>query len=114
MEPATRIVALVVAAGSGVRAGGGVPKQYRRLGGKAVLAHAVDHLRRAGAEDIRVVIGPGQEPLYAEAVGGRALPAPVAGGAERRESVRSGLEAIARDGGADLVLIHDAARPFLP
>ncbi|MBV9931383.1 MAG: bifunctional 2-C-methyl-D-erythritol 4-phosphate cytidylyltransferase/2-C-methyl-D-erythritol 2,4-cyclodiphosphate synthase [Alphaproteobacteria bacterium] len=109
-----RIVALLVAAGSGTRAGGGVPKQYRRLGGKAVLAHALDHLRRAGAEDIRVVIGPGQEALYAAAIGERALPAPVVGGAERRESVLRGLEAIAAAGGADLVLIHDAARPFLP
>jgi len=109
-----RTVVLLVAAGSGTRAGDGVPKQYRKLGGKAVLAHAVDHLRRAGAEEIRVVIGPGQEALYAEAIGGRALPSPILGGAERRESVRNGLEAIAAEGGADLVLIHDAARPFLP
>jgi 2-C-methyl-D-erythritol 4-phosphate cytidylyltransferase/2-C-methyl-D-erythritol 2,4-cyclodiphosphate synthase len=114
MGPARRIVALLVAAGSGTRAGGGVPKQYRRLGGKAVLAHAVDHLRRAGAEDIRVVIGPGQESLYQAAAGALPLPSPLRGGAERRESVRNGIEAIAADGGADVVLIHDAARPFLP
>ena len=109
-----RIVALVVAAGNGSRAGGGVPKQYRRLGGKAVLAHAVERLRRAGAGDIRVVIGPGQRDRYDAATAGLALPSPVIGGAERRDSVRAGLEAIAADGGADLVLIHDAARPFLP
>jgi len=109
-----RIVALVVAAGSGSRAGGGMPKQYRRLGGKSVLAHAVERLRRAGAEDIRVVIGPGQQELFGEATAGLALPAPIVGGAERRISVRNGLEAIAAEGGADLVLIHDAARPFLP
>ncbi|HEY0311233.1 MAG TPA: bifunctional 2-C-methyl-D-erythritol 4-phosphate cytidylyltransferase/2-C-methyl-D-erythritol 2,4-cyclodiphosphate synthase [Allosphingosinicella sp.] len=114
MAEGKKIVALVVAAGSGTRAGGGgVPKQYRRLGGKAVLAHAVDHLRRAGASDIRVVIGPGQEALYAEAVGDRPLPPPVLGGSERRISVLNGLEAIAEDGGADIVLIHDAARPFV-
>src|SRR3954470_2454710 len=113
MSKAGKIVALVVAAGSGTRAGGEVPKQYRRLGGKAVLAHAVDHLRRAGANDIRVVIGSGQEALYEEAIVGRALPDPIVGGAERRQSVLNGLEAIAANGGADIVLVHDAARPFV-
>jgi 2-C-methyl-D-erythritol 4-phosphate cytidylyltransferase/2-C-methyl-D-erythritol 2,4-cyclodiphosphate synthase len=108
-----KIVALIVAAGSGSRAGGEVPKQYRRVGGKAVLAHAIDHLRRAGADDIRVVIGPGQEGLYEAAIEGRALPSPTIGGAERRQSVLNGLEAIAAEGGADIVLIHDAARPFV-
>ncbi|MEA3034475.1 MAG: 2-C-methyl-D-erythritol 4-phosphate cytidylyltransferase, partial [Sphingomonadales bacterium] len=88
MAEGGKTVALIVAAGSGTRAGGGVPKQYRRLGGKTVLAHAVDHLRRVGADDIRVVIGPGQEALYEEAVEGRALPLPILGGAERRQSVR--------------------------
>jgi 2-C-methyl-D-erythritol 4-phosphate cytidylyltransferase/2-C-methyl-D-erythritol 2,4-cyclodiphosphate synthase len=113
MAQAKKIVVLVVAAGSGTRAGGSLPKQYRRLGGKAVLAHAIDHLRRAGADDIRVVIGQGQEGLYEAAIEGRALPSPILGGAERRQSVLSGLEAIAAGGGADIVLIHDAARPFV-
>jgi 2-C-methyl-D-erythritol 4-phosphate cytidylyltransferase/2-C-methyl-D-erythritol 2,4-cyclodiphosphate synthase len=108
-----RTVALVVAAGSGSRAGGGVPKQYRRIAGKAVLAHAVDHLRRAGAEDIRIVIGAGQQAAYREAVGDRPLPAPVIGGATRRQSVANGLEALAAEGSVERVLIHDAARPFL-
>lgn len=114
MADSPKIVALLVAAGSGTRAGGGVPKQYRTIGGKAALAHALDALLRAGAGHVRVVIGPGQEALYRAAVGARALPSPIRGGTERRESVRNGLEAIAADGGADLVLIHDAARPFLP
>jgi 2-C-methyl-D-erythritol 4-phosphate cytidylyltransferase/2-C-methyl-D-erythritol 2,4-cyclodiphosphate synthase len=109
-----RIVALVVAAGSGARAGGGLPKQYRRLAGKPLLVHALDGLERAGIGEIRVVIGAGQEGLYRQAVEGRALPSPVAGGRERQDSVRNGLEAIAAEGGADSVFIHDAARPFLP
>jgi 2-C-methyl-D-erythritol 4-phosphate cytidylyltransferase/2-C-methyl-D-erythritol 2,4-cyclodiphosphate synthase len=113
MAEGKKIVVLLVAAGSGTRAGGDVPKQYRKLGGKPVLAHAVDHLRRAGASDIRAVIGPGQEALYAEAIGARSLPPPIPGGAERRVSVLNGLEAIAAEGGADIVLIHDAARPFV-
>jgi 2-C-methyl-D-erythritol 4-phosphate cytidylyltransferase/2-C-methyl-D-erythritol 2,4-cyclodiphosphate synthase len=109
-----RIVALVVAAGSGSRAGAGVPKQYRRLAGKALLAHAVERLERAGIAETRVVIGPGQEGHYREALGGRPLPSPVIGGRERQDSVRNGLEALAAEGGADVVLIHDSARAFLP
>jgi 2-C-methyl-D-erythritol 4-phosphate cytidylyltransferase/2-C-methyl-D-erythritol 2,4-cyclodiphosphate synthase len=108
------IVALVVAAGSGSRAGGGPPKQYRRIGGKPIVAHAVDHLGRAGIGRVHIVVGPGQEDLCEESLGGRPLPPPVAGGAERQHSVRAGLEAIAAEGGAEAVLIHDASRPFLP
>jgi 2-C-methyl-D-erythritol 4-phosphate cytidylyltransferase/2-C-methyl-D-erythritol 2,4-cyclodiphosphate synthase len=114
MAEAGKMVALVVAAGTGSRAGGALPKQYRRIGGKSVLAHAVDHLRRAGAGEVRVVIGAGQEALYREAMGDRPLPSLVLGGAERQESVRNGLEAIEAEGGAGRVLIHDAARPFVP
>jgi 2-C-methyl-D-erythritol 4-phosphate cytidylyltransferase/2-C-methyl-D-erythritol 2,4-cyclodiphosphate synthase len=110
----TRTVALVVAAGSGTRVGGGVPKQYRPLAGKPLLAHALEGLERAGIAEIRVVIGEGQEALYRAAIGGRPLPSPVAGGLERQDSVRNGLEAIAAEGRADFVFIHDAARPFLP
>lgn len=112
VEP--RTVALIVAAGAGMRAGGGVPKQYRVIGGKALLAHAVDHLQHPAIDEVRVVIGAGQEALYREAIGGRALPSPIIGGLERQDSVRAGLEAIARDGGAEVVLVHDAARPFVP
>lgn len=108
-----RTVALLMAAGSGSRTGGGVPKQYRGIAGKALVAHAIDHLLRAGAEDIQVVIGEGQEAAYLEAIGERPLPAPVIGGATRRQSVANGLEALARAGGVERVLIHDAARPFL-
>jgi 2-C-methyl-D-erythritol 4-phosphate cytidylyltransferase/2-C-methyl-D-erythritol 2,4-cyclodiphosphate synthase len=108
------IAALVVAAGSGSRTGGAVPKQYRRVAGHPVLAHAVAHLRRAGIADVRVVIGAGQHALYEEAAEGLALPAPIVGGAERQHSVRAGLEAIAAAGGVRGVLIHDAARPFVP
>lgn len=113
MTTGGKTIALVVAAGSGSRAGGGVPKQYRRIGGRALLAHAVDHLRHPRIDAVHVVIGEGQEAAFVEAIGGRALPAPIIGGATRRESVRRGLEAVAGTGLAR-VLIHDAARPFLP
>jgi 2-C-methyl-D-erythritol 4-phosphate cytidylyltransferase / 2-C-methyl-D-erythritol 2,4-cyclodiphosphate synthase len=111
MDRGGKTVALIVAAGRGERAGGDVPKQYRRIGGKPVVAHAVDSFTRHPAiDEIRVVIAEGQEDEYRSAIGGRTLPPPVVGGATRRESVRAGLEVI----DAAKVLIHDAARPFVP
>jgi len=118
MTTAPRIVALIVAAGKGLRAGGGVPKQYAHLGGKAVVAWSVAAF--ASHPDIAaiyVVIGAGQADLLTEALGALECEI-VIGGAERVDSVRSGLEAIVaatttNNLGADYVLIHDAARPFL-
>jgi 2-C-methyl-D-erythritol 4-phosphate cytidylyltransferase/2-C-methyl-D-erythritol 2,4-cyclodiphosphate synthase len=109
-----RTVALVVAAGSGSRAGGEAPKQYRPLAGRPLLAHAVDRLSHPAIDAVRVVIGEGQEAAYREAIGERTLPSPILGGATRRESVVNGLEALAAEGDVERVLIHDAARPFLP
>ena len=110
-----RTVALIVAAGSGTRAGGGIPKQYREVGGVPVIARAFDAL--AGHPAIRgvhIVAGAGQELLLDEALGEDRRPATITpGGATRRESVRAGLEAIATIP-PTRVLIHDAARPFLP
>ena len=107
------VAALIVAAGSGSRAGGGLPKQYRPLAGRPLLRRAVDAVRAAGVDHVQVVIGAGQEAACRSALGDLALPAPVLGGATRRESVRNGLAALAGSGFTQ-VLIHDAARPFLP
>jgi 2-C-methyl-D-erythritol 4-phosphate cytidylyltransferase/2-C-methyl-D-erythritol 2,4-cyclodiphosphate synthase len=109
-----RTVALVVAAGAGSRAEGALPKQFADLAGEAVLAHAVDHLRHPKIDEVQLVIAPGQEDLCRRALGNRVLPAPVVGGATRQRSVRNGLEALAARGGVARVLIHDAARPFVP
>jgi 2-C-methyl-D-erythritol 4-phosphate cytidylyltransferase/2-C-methyl-D-erythritol 2,4-cyclodiphosphate synthase len=109
-----KIVALVVAAGSGSRMGGELPKQYRRLAGKPLLAHAIDHLRHERIDTVQAVIGAGQEAHFRDAVGDRSLPSPVLGGATRQQSVRNGLETLAAQGDVGAVLIHDAARPFLP
>ncbi|HEX8226160.1 MAG TPA: bifunctional 2-C-methyl-D-erythritol 4-phosphate cytidylyltransferase/2-C-methyl-D-erythritol 2,4-cyclodiphosphate synthase [Allosphingosinicella sp.] len=103
--------ALIVAAGSGSRAGSGPPKQFRSLAGKAVLRHAYDALAGHPAiDEVRVVIGAGQEDAFGEALAGADPAAPLTGGAERSISVARGLEAVA----SDRVLIHDAARPFCP
>jgi 2-C-methyl-D-erythritol 4-phosphate cytidylyltransferase/2-C-methyl-D-erythritol 2,4-cyclodiphosphate synthase len=107
----TKVTALIVAAGSGSRAGGGVPKQYRRMGSKAVVAHAVDVMASHPRIDaVRVVIGSGQDELAQAALVGREVGPLIIGGAERADSVRAGLAAI----GDGIVLVHDAARPFCP
>ncbi|UYY78023.1 bifunctional 2-C-methyl-D-erythritol 4-phosphate cytidylyltransferase/2-C-methyl-D-erythritol 2,4-cyclodiphosphate synthase [Sphingomonas sp. R1] len=108
---ATRTAALLVAAGSGTRAGGSVPKQYAPLGGKPLIAYAHQaFVSHPGIDAVLTVIGEGQETLLGAAMG--AIPF-VLGGATRRESVRNGLDALRADG-FTRVLIHDAARPFLP
>ena len=105
------VTALIVAAGTGERLGGGVPKQYRVLGGKPVLRWAVEALLHHPAiRATRVVIGRGQEELAAQALSGLSVRELVEGGAERADSVRAGLDALE----GDAVLVHDAARPFCP
>ena len=104
-------VALIVAAGSGSRMGGDIPKQYRPIAGKAVLAHAVDALISHPAIDaVRVVVGDGQQHLAQQALANRPVGELIVGGLERADSVRAGLGALE----ADIVLVHDAARPFCP
>lgn len=106
-------MALVVAAGSGARAGGEVPKQYRKIAGKAVLRWAVEpFIDHARIDAVRVVIGKGQEPLAVEALEGLDVGPFTIGGSERAYSVIAGLEALPL--GTTHVLIHDAARPFCP
>ncbi|ART92715.1 2-C-methyl-D-erythritol 4-phosphate cytidylyltransferase /2-C-methyl-D-erythritol 2,4-cyclodiphosphate synthase [Zymomonas mobilis] len=114
MMKRTDNIALIVAAGQGKRAGEGLPKQYRQIAGKAILAHAIDNLlAHPEIDTVQVVIADGHQTLYQEAVGDRDLPQPVIGGVFRRDSVINGLKA-AHDRGYKRVLIHDAARPFLP
>lgn len=108
---ARRIAGLIVAAGTGTRIGGEIPKQFAQLAGKPMVGHSVAAFSSHPLiTDVWVVVGAGQADMLARAVGDVRS---VAGGATRRDSVRAGLEAIAASGGADLVLIHDAARPFL-
>lgn len=110
-----KTVALLVAAGQGSRAGGEIPKQFRVIGGKPVIAHAVDALIAHPAIDsVTVVVGAGQESAAKAALAERSIAAIVEGADSRRGSVRAGLEQIAASGGAARILIHDAARPFLP
>jgi 2-C-methyl-D-erythritol 4-phosphate cytidylyltransferase/2-C-methyl-D-erythritol 2,4-cyclodiphosphate synthase len=106
------VAAVVVAAGRGFRAGGDGPKQYRQIGGEPVIRASLKGL--VGHPDIAMVqpvIHPDDVDLFRSAAAGLDLREPVFGGATRQASVRAGLEALSA-GRPDLVLIHDAARPF--
>ncbi|MFE5289520.1 2-C-methyl-D-erythritol 4-phosphate cytidylyltransferase [Nocardia sp. NPDC056611] len=108
-----RVVALVPAAGMGVRLGENKPKAFVHVGGSPMLTLAVQGLIDSGSVDDVVVMVPAELVAQTRAL----LPDSdvpvhvVAGGAERTDSVRAGLAA-APD--ATLVLVHDAARALTP
>ncbi|WP_430385566.1 bifunctional 2-C-methyl-D-erythritol 4-phosphate cytidylyltransferase/2-C-methyl-D-erythritol 2,4-cyclodiphosphate synthase [Blastomonas fulva] len=110
----SRTAALIVAAGKGLRAGGDVPKQFAEYRGKPLLRHSVEAFASwDAAPRIFVVIGEGQTASAKAALAGLDGIVLVTGGAERSDSVRLGLLALAAQGGTDRVFIHDAARPSL-
>ncbi|WP_230480642.1 bifunctional 2-C-methyl-D-erythritol 4-phosphate cytidylyltransferase/2-C-methyl-D-erythritol 2,4-cyclodiphosphate synthase [Sphingomonas sp. Leaf21] len=105
-----KIAALIVAAGGGSRMGGGIPKQFREVGGKPMLAwsHAA-FAQHPAIGPVLIMVAPDQlETARAILPAGWCEP----GGASRRESVAKGLRHLAMTG-VERVLIHDAARPFL-
>ena len=105
-----RTAAILVAAGSGVRAGGAVPKQFAPVAGLPMVAHGYRALSEHPAIDVVVVvIGSGQEELARAALGDALF---VPGGDTRRQSVGNGLAALDMVS-VDRILVHDAARPFL-
>jgi 2-C-methyl-D-erythritol 4-phosphate cytidylyltransferase/2-C-methyl-D-erythritol 2,4-cyclodiphosphate synthase len=111
------IAVIIVAAGRGARFGGEVPKQYRALAGKPVLAHTLEAFGRLEPVGrIVTVIHPDYAADYERAAlasgVANARLAWCAGGASRQDSVRLGLEALAEENFDGVVLIHDAARPF--
>ncbi|HYZ64565.1 MAG TPA: bifunctional 2-C-methyl-D-erythritol 4-phosphate cytidylyltransferase/2-C-methyl-D-erythritol 2,4-cyclodiphosphate synthase [Acetobacteraceae bacterium] len=104
-----RVAAILVAAGSGLRFGADRPKQFHECAGKPVVRWAAERLLAHVA--LLQPVGDA-EPLGAALAGLEHLPV-VPGGATRQDSVRAGLEALAAQA-PDVVLVHDAARPFLP
>jgi 2-C-methyl-D-erythritol 4-phosphate cytidylyltransferase / 2-C-methyl-D-erythritol 2,4-cyclodiphosphate synthase len=107
------VAALIVAAGRGSRVGGPLPKQYRQLGSRSVLARTLGLFEHHPAIDtIVAVIGPGDEDLFEiSAQGISKLVGSVTGGATRQASCLAGLKAL-EETQPDIVLLHDAARPF--
>ena len=117
-EPEFADVAIVVvAAGRGLRAGGDMPKQYRALAGRPLIAHTLDNLGRAApGATLMPVIHPDDAELFNVALRHVAVSvaAPALGGATRQASVRAGLRLLGEIAkSAKIVLIHDGARPFV-
>lgn len=100
---------LIVAAGRGSRAGGGLAKQWRPLSGRRVIDWTLQAFRDAGHDLIAVVRNP-NDPDAEVALASQTDLILADGGAERSHSVRNGLAALVAHK-PDLVLIHDAARP---
>jgi 2-C-methyl-D-erythritol 4-phosphate cytidylyltransferase/2-C-methyl-D-erythritol 2,4-cyclodiphosphate synthase len=113
MANSRRTAAIIVAGGRGLRAGGGGPKQYRTLAGQPVIYRSMQPFcTHPEIFAVQPVTSPDDAALFEQAVAGLNHRAPANGGATRQQSVRSGLEALAKDA-PDIVLIHDAARAFV-
>jgi len=109
---ALKATAIVVAGGKGRRFGAEKPKQLATLAGRAVLAHALEVFERAESIDAIVLVAPRDFLPEHRAVAAdfRKARRVVEGGATRQASSFAGVEAA---GEAELVLIHDAVRPFV-
>jgi 2-C-methyl-D-erythritol 4-phosphate cytidylyltransferase/2-C-methyl-D-erythritol 2,4-cyclodiphosphate synthase len=113
MPKPERTAAILVAAGRGLRAGAGGPKQYRAIGGRPVIFRAMEPFSsHPEIFAVQPVVNPDDTALFNEAVTGLRHQPPTSGGATRQASVHAGLEALAGDK-PGIVLIHDAARPFV-
>ncbi len=111
-----RVSALVPAGGRGVRMGGDRPKQFLAIGGVPLMVHSLRTLQAAPSVEEIILAVPSSERNYCEReivarYGLTKVSRVVAGGAERQDSVGAALAAVAIP--ADVVLVHDAVRPFL-
>lgn len=108
-----KAAAIIVAAGRGLRAGAGGPKQYRSIAGRTVIARAMDPFcHHPGVAAVQPVRNPDDAEIFDQALQGMIYRPAVSGGTTRQASVRAGLEALSGDP-PEIVLIHDAARAFV-
>ncbi|MBV8697294.1 MAG: bifunctional 2-C-methyl-D-erythritol 4-phosphate cytidylyltransferase/2-C-methyl-D-erythritol 2,4-cyclodiphosphate synthase [Bradyrhizobium sp.] len=113
MSRPQRTAAILVAAGRGLRAGGGGPKQYREIGGQTVIFRAMAPFsNHPQLSHVQPVLHLDDLAMFSTAVRGLRHEPPAGGGATRQQSVCAGLEALNAHK-PDIVLIHDAARPFV-
>jgi 2-C-methyl-D-erythritol 4-phosphate cytidylyltransferase/2-C-methyl-D-erythritol 2,4-cyclodiphosphate synthase len=113
MTISQRTAAILVAAGRGLRAGTGGPKQYRAIGGRTVIHRALAAFsEHPDVAVVQPVVNPDDIDVFNAAVSGLRHEVPAHGGATRQASVLAGLEALVPHR-PDIVLIHDAARPFV-
>jgi 2-C-methyl-D-erythritol 4-phosphate cytidylyltransferase / 2-C-methyl-D-erythritol 2,4-cyclodiphosphate synthase len=113
MAKSERTAAILVAAGRGLRAGGGGPKQYRVMGGQTVIYRAMRAFcTHPQVSAVQPVLHPDDIAMFDAACAGLRRREPANGGATRQASVLAGLEALVGEK-PHIVLIHDAARPFV-
>lgn len=105
---------IIVAAGSGKRFGGDVPKQFIEIGGKPLIIHTLEKFENCTAIDEIILVLAAREitdfTSKSEKFKLKKLVKTVAGGATRAASVYNGLQAI---DAAEIVAVHDGARPFV-
>ncbi|MEG0014674.1 MAG: 2-C-methyl-D-erythritol 4-phosphate cytidylyltransferase [Cellulosilyticaceae bacterium] len=111
-----KIVAIILAGGSGKRMGTAVKKQYIKLKDKEVIAHTIDVFNNMkDISDIIVVTGADEIDYVKEEICDKyklnKVKKVIAGGKERQDSVWNGIEAVADK--YEYVIIHDGARPFI-
>jgi 2-C-methyl-D-erythritol 4-phosphate cytidylyltransferase/2-C-methyl-D-erythritol 2,4-cyclodiphosphate synthase len=105
------VAAIIAAGGSGTRLGAGVPKQFLSIGDETILGRSVDaFVGHPRVTEIVLVLPPGTDVEKASRAGSGKLRAAV-GGPRRQDSVANGFDSVSVD--ADVVLVHDAARPFV-
>ena len=107
-----KIVSVIIAAaGAGSRMGGGIPKQYRNINGKPMLALAAEAFWNCGfVDNVCVVVNEDYDPKVLDFLNPDTIL--TLGGAQRQDSVYNGLRSLPKD--TDIVLVHDGARPFVP
>lgn len=109
------VVALILAAGPGLRLAAGEPKAFVPLAGRPMWLHSLEAIAAAGPiTGVVLVVPPAQalraSDLLSRTALGSCVRSIVAGGGTRQESVRLGLQAV--PSGTSIVVCHDAARPF--
>lgn len=114
-----KVIALIPAAGMGKRMGADINKQYLLLADKPIVAHTLSLFENAPfVDDIYLIVPEEEFPYCQEEVLQRysftKIRKLVPGGAERQYSVLNGLRAVENAADADVVIIHDGVRPFVP
>ncbi len=105
---------LIPAAGAGLRVGGDLPKQFQVIHGKTVLRHTLEaFLSLPGLKSLRVIIDPQWVSAYQDAVHGLDLAPFIVGGGTRKQSVYNGINNFLNVKDEEIIVIHDAARPFV-
>src|SRR5215471_1402836 len=109
------VLAIIPAAGMGLRMGSGTPKQFLSLDGVPIFVHTLRKFSRSSAIDaIHLGVRPEEMERVRQALANEHLEKPVqlvSGGATRHDTVEKALDAAAAD--TELVLVHDAVRPFV-